>query len=156
MLVFLFPLCIVLTFQLFTMLVREFSFYLLSYKKEVDYSFNELFVLLKILVNKKLWFKSIKLLERQKGLVKENMHQYFNSMGFIYYNMKQYNLAQLYYLKAVNFKKDYLVALQNLAKVYDKQKKYVLAISTYESILLYDKDNKVANRYLKKRKKKFV
>ncbi len=31
--------------------------------------------------------------------------QYFNIIGFSYYNMKQYDLAKSYYLKALDFKK---------------------------------------------------
>ena len=151
-LIFLFPLSLVITSQLFKIVLREVNLCILYEDNKANYTFNELFVLLKAFINKRLWFKSLELLEENHNILVGNMHQYFNAIGFIYYNMSQYNLAQLYYLKAVNLKEDYLIALQNLARLYHQQKKYMLAVSTYKSILLYDKHNLVACHYLQKQK----
>ena len=141
-----------ITFQLWKIIIREISFYFLNKKRQTEYSIDELFILLKILINKKLWFQSIKLMEANKNIQVKNMHRYCNFIGLIYYNMKQYGLAQAYYLKAINLKKDYVIALQNLAKLYDKQKQYDLAVSIYKSILIYDKYNVVASQYLQRKK----
>jgi len=65
--------------------------------------------------------------------------------------MDQHNLAILYYLKALSSQEDYIIALQNLAKVYEKKKNYDLASSTFKKILKYDEFNILANEYLDKR-----
>ena len=90
------------------------------------------------------------LMESKKNIASENIHKYFNSIGYLYDSMHKYNLAILYYLKALSFKDNYVLALQNLAKVYEKKKQCTLALSTYQSILKYDKSNLLANEYLKK------
>nr|YP_009589075.1 conserved hypothetical plastid protein [Corallina ferreyrae]QBL75591.1 conserved hypothetical plastid protein [Corallina ferreyrae] len=94
---------------------------------------------------KRLWFQSLKLLESVKEVDLEYRHQYFNTVGFIYYNMKDYDLAKKYYIEAISIKNNYLVALQNLAKVYELQNNYVSAIESYNSILSYEPDNRIAN-----------
>lgn len=151
-LTFLFPLFILITYQLVKIILREITLYFLYKRRETNYTFNQLVTVLKMLVDKSLWFESIKLLEVNQSIPMKSMHQYFNFIGFIYYCMRQYDLAQLYYLKAINLKKNYVIALQNLAKVYDKQKKYMLAMLTYKSILLYDKKNTIANQYLQSKR----
>jgi len=149
-LIFLIPFSFLVSLQLFQLI--KFELYLNDLKQidSKDYSMDELFNLLKILVKKKLWLTSINLMESKKNISSENIHKYFNSIGYLYDSMDKYNLAILYYLKALSFKDNYIVALQNLAKVYEKKKKYTLALSTYQSILKYDKFNLLANEYLKK------
>ncbi len=107
------------------------------------------FGVLNTLARKKLWFESIKWIESRSNLQISKMHQYFNALGFVYYNMQRYDLAKLYYIEALEFKKDYIVALQNLAKLYEVLDDGKSAMSAYKRILKYDPSNKFAERYLK-------
>lgn len=111
-----------ISFQVFQSIKLELSFNQLNLRNDNNYGMEELFDALKILIDKRLWFKSIKLIESTTNITMDNMPKYFNAIGFIYYNMNKYDLACLYYLKALSLKDNYLVALQNLAKVYEKKK----------------------------------
>lgn len=150
-LLFLIPFSFLVSLQLFQLI--KFELYLNDLKQidSDDYSVEQLFNLLTILVKKKLWLTSINLMESKNNIPNKNIHQYFNSIGYLYDSMSKYNLAILYYLKALSFKDNYIVALQNLAKVYEK-KNSSLAFSTYKDILKYDEFNLLANEYLAKRK----
>lgn len=137
-------------FQVFQSVKLELFFYQLKSKEEKLYSVDELFDALKILIEKRLWFKAVKLIESVTNVPVDKMHQYFNALGFIYYSMNQYDLARLYYLKALDVKHNYIIALQNLAKVYEKNKNYALVLSVYKSILKYDSTNKIAQQYMRR------
>lgn len=150
-LLFLIPFSFLVSVQLFQLIKFELYFYDLNQIDSDDYSMDQLFYLLKILLKKKLWLTSINLMESKKNIFNENIHKYFNSIGYLYDSMDKHNLAILYYLKALSFQDKYIVALQNLAKVYEKKKNYPLALSTYKSILKYDESNLLANEYLEKR-----
>lgn len=108
----------------------------------------QFFVFLSALVKKKLWFDAIKFIEASKSVAQEADHQYFNALGFVYYNMKKYDLAQIYYTEALNVKKDYVMALQNLVKVYEVLQDRPRMLSTYQCILRYDPSNRIARQYL--------
>jgi len=151
-LLFLIPFAFFISVQLFQLIKFELYFNDLKQIDSDDYSIDQLFNLLKILVKKKLWLTCINLMESKKNIPSQNIHQYFNSIGYLYDSMGKYNLAILYYLKALSFKDNYIVALQNLAKIYEKKKNYNLALSAYQSILKYDKSNELANEYLERRK----
>jgi len=49
---------------------------------------DQLFNLLTILVKKQLWLNSIYLMESKKNIPSENIHQYFNSIGYLYDSAK--------------------------------------------------------------------
>ena len=139
-----------ITIQLFNISIAERLLFKSKQTCISSVQTKELFNLVKILILKKLWFTSIKLLEAHKVLSKDQMHKYFNIFGFIYYQMRQYDLAQLYYLKAIKVKSDYVVALQNLLKIYEKKKNQILIDITCTTILRYDVNNHIANKYIKK------
>ena len=112
------------TFQLYKLIKVE-SFFKKNVLNNIDLcNMDQFFITLKLLSYKKLWFTSILLVERQKRISKGYIHRYFNAVGFVYYNMQEYDLAKLYYLKSLNEKNNYLVALSNLARVYEKKNKY--------------------------------
>lgn len=141
-----------ISLQLFKLM--RFELYL-NDVKNIDpdaYSVDQLFTLLKILLKKRLWLTSINLMESKRNISSDNLHTYFNAIGYLYDSMNKYNLAILYYLKALSYRNNYIVALQNLAKVYEKKKNDSLALSTYQTLLNYDKSNLLANEYLKKKK----
>lgn len=124
LLVFLVIYSLFITVQLYKFIKLELFFKKKLLKNIGPYNIDQLFIVLRVLSFKKLWFTSIRVVEEQKDVVRKEVHRYFNAVGFIYYNMQKYDLAKLYYLKSLNEKSDYLVALNNLAKVYKKKKTY--------------------------------
>lgn len=148
LILFLIPLSFLVTIQLVQLILlesryRQFSNYEDKYSLACDYLF-----IVKILVAKRLWFSSIQLLEHINHTNLKDSHLYFNIFGFIYYKIGEYNLAKEYYIKAVAIKNNYLLGLQNLAKVYEIEKSYDLALMTYTSILSYDPENVLAQASL--------
>ena len=79
----------------------------------------KLFLSLKKLSSKGLWFDCLLLLELQSSLPIETRCSYFNAVGVIYQNMKQSDLAELYFLSALVEKSDYAPALRNLINLKD-------------------------------------
>lgn len=142
------PFSFFISFQLFQLLKRDI---LLRQVKQdllnVHYD-AQLFTFVSVLVNKKLWLDAIKIMEKNCRLRDLSLHRYFNALGFVYYSMQQYNLARIYYTKALGVKKNYLAALLNLAKLYRVTKEPVFLASTCRSILQYDPTNRMASRYL--------
>lgn len=143
------PLSCLVAFQLFQVLKRDMYFYWMRQKIAAINTDDRLFGYLSVLVKKKLWLDAIKVMEKKYVLKNLTLHRYFNALGFIYYSMQEYNLAQLYYLRALEIQEDYLVALQNLAKIYKLKKETTLLMSTYRSILKYDPTNKIAVQHFK-------
>lgn len=144
LLFFLIPFSFFVTSQLIQLISLE-NHYRQVFKQKSKYYLSEYFIfVVKILVEKRLWFVSIHFLESIASSDLKDSHRYFNIMGFIYYKMGEYNLAKEYYLKAISVKNDYILGLQNLAKVYEVEKAYDLALITYNSILSYDPENLLA------------
>lgn len=145
---FLIPFSLFIVFQLFQ--VVKIDVYLWKAKNNKTlYPSDYLFDLVTVLLKKRLWFDAIKLLESAQNLSELEKPQYFNALGFVYYSVHKYNIAKFYYLKALKLKKNYIVALQNLAKLYDIAKNYEMAASTYQTVLTYDPLNKVAKKSLR-------
>ena len=78
---------------------------------------DQLFCLIKYFSYKKFWFQSLNLLEEQTQISLTQRHEYFNVVGFIYYKMNEYYLAELYYRISLSYKPDYIKALKNLSKI---------------------------------------
>nr|YP_010728880.1 hypothetical protein P6G75_pgp117 [Lithothamnion corallioides]WEA77123.1 hypothetical protein [Lithothamnion corallioides] len=151
LLIFLFPLFMIITFQLIQIINIENQFNRLSQKNLAgNLTYDDTFVLVKIYAKKKLWLSSIKVLESSCVDDLDAKCKYCNIIGFSYYSMKQYDLAKSYYLKALNLRKDYLTALQNLAKIYELTKEFSLALETYHTVLLYYPHNSVAVRNIER------
>lgn len=143
------PLSCFIAFQLFQVFKVDICFYQIRQESAVINTDERLFGCLSVLVKKKLWFDAIKLMEKNYLLKNLSLQRYFNALGFVYHNMQEYNLAQLYYVRALEIQEDYLVALKNLAKVYKLKKEPALLLSTYRSILKHDPTNRIAAQYLK-------
>lgn len=153
LLVFLSPVFTIITFQLIQIINLEYQFKILN-QKDIAKNLNndDIFTLAKICTKKRLWFSSIKLLESKCIVDTDSKFKYLNAIGFSYYSMKQYELAKPYYLKALSYKKDYLIALQNLGKIYELTNNFSLALETYRSILFYYPGNLLASKNIIKLK----
>lgn len=144
---FLVPFSCFIAVQVYQLIGSEIHFLRVKQKFMLIHTGTELLGFLSVLLKKNLWFDAIRLMEIKCSLKDLRMHQYFNSLGFIYYNMQKYDLAKLYYIKALNIHGSYIVGLQNLAKAYEATKDTVLMMSTYQSILKLDPTNKIASQY---------
>ena len=83
------------------------------------FKITELFLSLKKLSSRGLWFDSLLLLESQSSLSIEMKCRYFNAVGVIYQQMKQSDLAELYFLSALLEQSDYAPAVRNLVNLKD-------------------------------------
>lgn len=139
--IFLMPLVIMITDQVIKIFVREGQLEILR-RRQLDQNCTpkDLFNLAKLYTLRKQWFSSICILELCLQTTVEHKCIYFNALGFCYYNLKHYDSAKDYYMKAIHCKKDYVLALNNLAKVYLSTENYREALRTYESILNYNPD----------------
>ena len=146
---FLVPFSCFIAVQVYQLVGSEIYFSRVKRKFMFIHTGTELLDFLSVLLKKNLWFDAIRLMEIKYSLKDIRVHQYFNSLGFIYYNMQKYDLAKLYYIKALKIQDSYIVGLQNLAKVYEATKDNALMMSTYQSILKLDPTNKIASQYFK-------
>jgi tetratricopeptide (TPR) repeat protein len=55
-----------------------------------------------------------------------------SNLGFVYYQKKEYDLSEEYYLKALKVRRDFVVALQGLAKTYMATGRVLEAIARLE------------------------
>jgi tetratricopeptide (TPR) repeat protein len=101
-----------------------------------------------IYLQKNLYDKAINLfrqsLERWDLNDKIGLGSLYNTLGFTYFKLKQYEYAKYYYLQAIKLLPDYTLALTNLALIYEINKMYLEAYSTYSTVLSYDYKNKIA------------
>jgi tetratricopeptide (TPR) repeat protein len=69
----------------------------------------------------------------------------YNTIGFTYFESEQYDLSIYYYREAVKISNDYSTAWNNLGYAYEKKKMISEALESYRSVLIYDKENEIAN-----------
>ena len=73
----------------------------------------------------------------------------YNTLGFTYFKLEQYELAIYYYKESLKKTKDYVVALNNLGYAYEKQKMLSEAIEIYKETIKYDTSNDIAQDRIK-------
>lgn len=114
-------------------------------KTSSDYSYK----LGQLYLGKKLYDKAINLFRNSLNYWDLNdkigLGSLYNTLGFTYFKLKQYNHAVYYYTQAIQLLPDYTLALTNLGLVYESQQKYKDASMTYISVLEYEPKNKIAS-----------
>tara|TARA_B100000768_G_scaffold115424_1_gene106831 strand:+ start:106 stop:636 length:531 start_codon:yes stop_codon:yes gene_type:complete len=78
----------------------------------------------------------------------------FNTLGFTYYQLKEYDIAVYYYKIALTLTPDYVTSLTNLAYLYQSQNKISEVKNIYTKLLVFDPSSKKTqeiNEYLLKR-----
>jgi len=78
----------------------------------------------------------------------------FNTLGFTYYKLKEYEIATYYYKIAIQLTPDYLTCLINLAYIYQIQNRLTKLQNILNQIYKYDPNNKKIKElqnYLNKR-----
>jgi tetratricopeptide (TPR) repeat protein len=68
----------------------------------------------------------------------------YNTLGFTYFQLKEYDYAKYYYLQAIKLLPDYTLALTNLGLIYELHKMYLEAYDIYKIVLTYEENNKIA------------
>jgi tetratricopeptide (TPR) repeat protein len=111
-------------------------------------------------LDKKLYVQAVNLLQKalkaEDKTDPENKALIYNAMGFAYFAQEQYELAIRHYKDAIKLYPEYVIALNNLANIYEKKQMTVKALETYEEALKYEPDNKVAKSRAESLRKRFV
>lgn len=123
LLTFLFLFAVFLTFQLYNFFIFELFIKNEESSTIESFEINQLFYFIKCFLYKKRWFQSLKLLESQTNLPFYKMAEYFNVVGFIYYKMNQFHLAELYYKVSLSYEPGSAIALKNLSIVKESKNK---------------------------------
>ena len=61
----------------------------------------------------------------------------FNTLGFTYYQLKEYEIAVYYYKIALTLTPDYITSLTNLAYLYQNQNKISEVENIYKKLILF-------------------
>jgi tetratricopeptide (TPR) repeat protein len=105
-----------------------------------------------IYLSKKIYDKAITLfrnsLKNWDPNDKIGLGSLYNTLGFTYFKLKQYEQAVYYYSQAIKLLPDYTLALTNLGLVYENKQMYQEATTTYSGVLKYEIKNKIANSRL--------
>jgi tetratricopeptide (TPR) repeat protein len=114
-------------------------------KTSSDYSYK----LGQLYLGKKLYDKAISLFRNSLNYWDLNdkigLGSLYNTLGFTYFKLKQYEHAVYYYTQAIKLLPDYTLALTNLGLVYESQRNYKEAFKVYKNTLSYDNKNKIAS-----------
>lgn len=121
--------------------------------KNNDTSYELYYKLGQLYLKKKLFSKAIFLF---RGAIKNwdtndniGLGSLYNTIGFTYFTLKEYNLAIYYYKIAIKILPDYTIALINLGYAYEKQNLLVESYNYYNEVLDYNKNNSLALERIK-------
>ena len=105
-----------------------------------------------IYLGKKIYEKAIILFRKALKYWDQNdkigLGSLYNTLGFTYFKLKQYEEAIYYYNQAITLLPDYTLGLTNLGLVYENKQMYKEAYNTYFRVLKYETKNKIANSRL--------
>lgn len=113
-------------------------------------TYEERYIIGSLCINKKMYEQAIEQLEislLKSQEIAEDLKAYlYNSLGFAYFKLQNYNRAISYYQKALNIKPNYVIALSNLAYLYEKVGVLSKALDTYKLILTFNFYHLLANK----------
>ena len=78
----------------------------------------------------------------------EGLSNLYNTIGFTYFESEQFDVSIYYYKEAISLRPNYIVALNNLGYAYEKKKMLQDAIEVYSKVLIFDRENEIANKKL--------
>ena len=65
----------------------------------------------------------------------------YNNIGYCYFKQNNFSLAKYYYQEALIYLPDYVIALNNLAFLFESEKNYSKALELYEKSYKFDSSN---------------
>jgi len=111
-------------------------------------------------LDKKLYIQASSLfqkaLKEKDEIAPENIALIHNAMGYTCFAQDQWELAIRHYKDAIKLYPDYVIALNNLANVYEKKQLTAKAIEIYEDTLKADPQNAIAKRRVESLRKRFI
>lgn len=111
-------------------------------------------------LDKKLYVQAISLLQKalkaEDELDPDNKALIYNALGFSYFAQEQYELAIRNYKDAIKNSPQYVIALNNLANIYEKKQMTAKALETYEEALKYEPKNGIAKRRAESLRKRYI
>jgi tetratricopeptide (TPR) repeat protein len=120
----------------------------------------EYYELASMFLNKKLYTQAINLLQKalkvDEEIAPENKAMIYNALGFAYFAQEQYELAIRNYKDAIKYSPQYVIAINNLANIYEKKQMTAKALETYEESLKHEPNNSVAKRRAEALRKRFI
>nr|QWK41636.1 hypothetical protein [Akkesiphycus lubricus] len=136
-----------------TQKVEKKIFLLQQAVKTSDPSYETFYKLGQLYLKKKLYYKAILVFRNALSVWNSNdkigLGSLYNTIGFTYFNLKQYELAVYYYNVAITIIPDYTLALTNLGYAYEKLGLTVESHDCYKKALAWDSKNELAaSRYL--------
>ena len=148
--IFLLMLSWVITKQLKTIFLLESQFqYFLDESQNVTLKAEEVLAFAKVCVAKQCFTKAV--IESHFALKTYNAAKYqltlaqiYNMLGFIYYEASQKTLAKEFYQKAIELDPNYIIALNNLAKIYEDIQDLKKALILYSKVLNLNPSNHIA------------
>ena len=113
-----------------------------------------------IYLDKKLFVQAIAILQKalkaEKDIAPENKALIYNALGFAYFAQEQYDIAIRQYKEALKCNREYVIALNNLANVYERKQLTNQALESYEEALKYEPNNNTAKRRIESLRKRLV
>ena len=108
-----------------------------------------------LLLNKKLYSQATKYLKL--AILKCDdiilLGNIYNNLGYCYFQQGNLKLAQSFYEEALSYLPDYVIALNNLAYLFENQKNYEKALELYGKSYSFDSQNPVTVKQVKKLQK---
>jgi tetratricopeptide (TPR) repeat protein len=122
-------------------------------------SSDDFYKLGQIYLRKRIYDKAINFFRQSLNDWDENdkigLGSLYNTLGFTYFKLKEYEQAIYYYCQAIKLLPDYTLALTNLGLVYENKQMYAEAYKTYSKVLIYENQNKIAKARLPIMKMKY-
>nr|WRW10625.1 hypothetical protein ASMI048 [Ascoseira mirabilis] len=121
--------------------------------KNYEVSYEDFYKLGQLYLKKKLFYKAILLFRQALKTWNSNdkigLASLYNTLGFTYFTLEEYNLAVYYYSISLKVIPEYSLALTNLGSSYEKLHLDKEAYICYKNILLWEPHNQIAlNRLL--------
>lgn len=142
---FLFPLVIFISFQLFTVLSNYVIFNLILSMKEKQYK--DVLFLIDIYIIRKQWLDCILFLESEIKKDCENI-DYYNALGFCYFSLELYSYSKSYYSQALILEPSSIQVLTQLGQIYYRLQDFQQSLDMYNRVLVFDQYNKNAIKYI--------
>lgn len=156
--IFLISLSWIISKQLKTIFLLESQFKYFTDKRQTEtIGLEESFAFAKVCVAKQLFVNAI---VESQNVLKNNREfnnadhnqtiaNLYNMLGFIYYEAGYLVFSKDFYSKAIEIDSNYLVALNNLAKIYEDTKDFKQAEVLYKQVLKINCNNQIAIRRMK-------